>query len=488
MRKSKAEQYKESLTAKAEPETLTLREFATKLVDAGKHRTKEGREMNPTQEAVIFSNSFMDAYMGAAGAAKTSTLCAKGWLRSLFQPGSKGAVCRYDYNKLMMTTKERMEQMLAVLPPGTRMDRDKSPPETWVIKPIVAGPPSYIYFFGLKDPLGSIELDWAIVDEADEVEEKRIQELKMRMRNPLPGMEEGYDPYNISLAFNPPDVTHWLYTACLGLNSKGQKVADPWMKLHMPKYMENSRNLPRGYYEEKGKDLPEDLKMRLVMGQWGTVFPGDPVYRQFKWQAHVRMELLNNYNEYGTLYRLWDFGYNAPACIFVQLDEAGRLLALFEIIKAKVEIQDFAAFVKSETTRQFPHHRGEIRDYGDPAVKQHKDTGSTLAELVKQGIHMNYRTSRIEEGVRLIRTRLGLLLGGEPALQFDQHNCPILINAMKGGYRMNELGTEPKKDGYYEHPADAYRYGCINLLGGGETSSYAAGNLPTNVGYDGAYG
>lgn len=489
MRKSNVDRYQEAQSKDREPESLTLDEFAAKLVDIGKHKDKAQRILNPTQKSVIFSPHFMNAYMGAAGAAKTSSICATGFMRALFQPGSKGLVGRYDYNKLLMTTAVRMEEMLSILPPGTLVGRDKSPPMTWKIKPIVDGPLSTITFMGLKDPLGSIELDWAIVDEADEVEEKRIQELKMRMRNPVPGMEDGYDPYAIFLAFNPPDVTHWLYTACTGKDAKGRHVSEPWLHLFMPTFGENSRNLPRGYYEEKGKDLPEDLKLRLVMGQWGTVFPGTPVYGQFRWGVHVKRGLKDlTYDPDGILYRFWDFGYNNPACIFAQLSMQGHLRRYYELVGSKMEIQDFARAVKGETVREFPHQRERIVDFGDPAVRQKKDTGSTLAELMKAGIHINYRITLIDHGVRLIRTGLNQLINGEPVHQFDEHGVPTLISAYKGGYRMNELGTEPKKDGYYDHPADADRYGCVNLLDGGGPVNNDATNLPTNLGYNGEYG
>lgn len=492
MRKTKADKYRELQAAGREPETLTQEEFMAKLVDAGRHKDKAERALNPTQRKVLFSSDEINFYMGAAGAAKTSTICAAGWMRALFQPGSKGVVARHDYNKLLMTTKLVMEKMLSLLPPDTLLARDKSPPETWTIKPILEGDPSTIYFMGLKDEIVGFEIDWAVIDECNEVEQKRVLELLARMRNHIPGMPEDVDPTGIYLSCNPPDSSHWLYTAATGKNAKDQIVAKPWMTLYVPEYRENAKNLRKGYYEkleEKYANAP-DLRDRFIRGLWGTTFPGLPVYRQFSHQLHVRRDL--PFDPYSTLYRFWDFGYNNPACIFAQIDMEGRLLCLYEELKEKTIITDFAQHVKAVTARQFPGLRERIVDFGDPAVRQMKDTGSTLQDLQAEGITMRYKLSLVDHGVKLIRKLLGQMVNGEPAMQFDELGCPILINALKGGYRLedtlrqNQKDPQPKKDGFYDHPADAFRYGVINLLDDG-VSHEDVENLPTNLGYGGAY-
>lgn len=460
MRRSKLERLREKKVRKFNEERFDFWSFFALLVDLARHPPEE-RIINPTQKLFVISSAFVKAYMGAAGCAKTSTLCAAAWLRALLTPGSKGVVCRFNYNDLDQTTKLRMEEMLHVLPPGTRIERNKAPPERWIIQPAVEGDFSEITFMGLKDAPVGFEIDWAIVDEANEVPEAAIQSLKMRLRNPIPA-----NAYSIMMAFNPPDKTHWLYRACTGRDEKDRKIGDPWVELFTPQARENERNLPTGYYEDKAKDLPEDLRMRFVMGEWGGTFSGQPVYREFKYAVHVKENLIQSYDPYAPLFRFWDFGYNAPACLFGQLDEVGRLLIFNELIGKKEEIAAFADRVVAETNVKFPNHE-DIRDFGDPAVRQKKDTGSTLVELGKKKITMLYKISNIDEGVRLVRTRLELLIQGEAALQFDRDNCPVLISGFRGGYRLDNAGVKPHKDGYYEHAQDAFRYGCINLLGNG---------------------
>jgi hypothetical protein len=434
-----------------------------------------GGEYNPTQKRAIHSPERIWGYKGPAGCAKTSTLAAAGLIRALTQPGSKGFVSRNDYNDLMDTTMLRLQEMLNRLPKDVLLDRDKSPPMKWWIQPIMEGEPSQITFMGLKDDVVGVEANWWIIDEMNEVEENRIHQINARMR------AAGGD-YMIAGAFNPPDKHHWLYAACTGRDFQDRKIPgkDAWMKLFEPQSRENTRNLPDNYYELLAATLPEDQKQRFVEGEWGSTFEGQPVYREFKYGMHVFDRL--EYDPSSTLYRFWDFGYARPCCIWAQLDWEGRLNVLHEILGQNIEATAFARDVKTATLRRFPNAR-DIVDFGDPAVVQKKDTGSTLGMLHQEGIVMRYQTSTIEKGAQLIRQRLNLLIDGEPALKFDRRGVPILINSLKGGYHLDDHGIKPVKDGYYDHPADAFRYGILNMFGGG-VSKVGLGELPGNVSGD----
>ena len=480
MRKSALEKLTELKRKKQEPQQMSIEDLFLLLLDG--NRPKENRRALETQREFVYDPSRLKGYMGAAGSAKTSALCAAGWLRALLQPGSKGLVARANYNDLMDTTGLRMSEMLNRLPKGVLLDRDKSPPMKWYVQPVptlaadgtvIDDTPSAITFMGLQDGLGSYVFNWAIVDEADEVTESRVHEVNTRLRN-LGGN------YAVMMAFNPPDVTHWLYTACTGMDHTGRKVKEPWIKLFVSKPKENVRNLPPNYYDLLTKSLPLDMQTRLVHGQWGVVFEGQPVYREFKTELHVRDML--PYDPYAPLFRFWDFGYRHPYCCVAQQTFEGRLLVLREIVAADLEIQPFAAQVKSKCEQWF-HGAKEWHDYGDPAARQKKDTGSTLVELAKTGITMRWKISTIDEGLRTIRTWLERIIDGQPALQFDRAGCPMLIRALQGGYHTDDLG-KPVKDGYYDHSADAYRYGVVNTLGSVDHKTLL--NLPSSISYDAA--
>ena len=77
---------------------------------------------------------------------------------------------------------------------------------------------------------------------------------------------------------------------------------------------------------------------------------------------------------------------------------------------------------------------------------------------------MMYQPQSIRHGLKLLRTAFTEYTEDhEPLIQIDQSNCPIFVSALSGGYHMDELGEEPKKDGFYDHSVDTARYGIVGL-------------------------
>lgn len=477
MRKSGVEKYQDENDASQEKRVKTDLDGLYELLAGG--------PLGPTSKRFIYDQARIKAFKGPAGSAKSTALGIDILGRAMLQPGSKHLVSRYDYNDLIGTTAYTMEMALSRLPKGVLLDRDKSPPMRWWIRPAVpGGAPSQIWFMGLKDAMGSWEFNGAAVDEADEVDEKRVHEINTRLR--APGGN-----YVLNLAFNPPGKDHWLYTACTGRNAMEEHVRDPWMKLFEPEPRENAHNLPPGYYQELAKDLPPDMVARLVNGEWGSSFSGSPVYREFRQGWHTHDNLMKDYDRSSPLFRFWDFGYNRPACIWAQLDWQGRLLSLRELIGHQEEASAFARRAKAVTASEFPH-ASKLLDFGDPAVRQKKDTGQALAVLAREGILVRYKirgAGSVKLTLDLVRRLLATTVMGEPLLVFDRRHCPVLIDALKGGYRMTDDGTEPFKDGFYEHVADAFRYGCDNVFGSGTATGGGAGggnamqDLPDTLAY-----
>jgi hypothetical protein len=444
------------------------------LVDGG--RSPELRQVNPTQLKYILSTQRIKAYKGPAGCAKTSTGVADVLIHALLEPGSKYLIARQDYNDLLDTTMQRCEDMVALLPPGTLLDRNKSAPAKWYIRAAamkdddgrVIDEPSQITFMGLKDVPGSYEWNGAFVDEADEVDEKSIHWINSRLR-----WKRGHK--FIGLAFNPPDINHWLYTACTGMDGQGNKVREPWMQLFEPNPKENTRNLPSDYYEILTRDLPEDMRQRLVDGVWGSTFPGEAVVRQFRKQMHLRELAYAS----GTLFRFWDFGYNRPAVLFCQWHRDGRLQVMREFLGHHIEGSKFIEVVKAKTTEWFPGAQN-FMDYGDPAVAQKKDTGQMSAMLNNTGITIRYMHTPFDVSMALLRKKFESLIEGEPAIVIDSRYCPILSGGLAGGYHLKKDGVTPNKDGYYDHLVDALRYGVYNLCGAQANTTIS---IPQSIAY-----
>lgn len=420
-----------------------------------------GGDPLPTQRAYIESQANNKAFKGMAGVSKTSTLCASILLRALFQPDFMGAIGRYDYNKLLGTTYKRCEEMINRINPDLIIDRDKTPPLKWWIQQ-PGGGIAQIDFIGLKEYPGSYEWHRVAVDEADECELDVVEGLKSRLR--APNTDKAFDnDYGVDMVFNPPAETHWIYSACTGKTAQGKKVQEPTFTLFEPTPGENDANLPKNYYESNFAGLPPDLVDRLRWGKWGTTFPGEPVFaRSFYSNVHVKDRL--EYNEHNLLCRFWDFGFGHPACLWVSLDEQHRLRAHHEKLGENQEAKDFVAECLEITNTKFPRAY-QIIDIGDPAAKQKKDTGSTLQVLEGAGINLMYLDGMtIEEGLRRMRYLFGQLREGQPMIQVSRSGCPISVRMFQGGYHKHKSTGRPVKDGFYDHIADAWRYGVTNLF------------------------
>lgn len=417
-----------------------------------------GKRPRITQGKFIASSARNKAYKGMAGCAKTSTIVGSMIMRAFLQPGFKGAIGRFHYNDLLGTSMGRAQEMFDRVSATCIVGRDKTPPAKWMIQAF-DGSISTIDFIGLQDYPGGYEWHRIAVDEADECDLRTIQGLRSRLRAPsLPGVNPNY---GLDLAFNPPDETHWLYEACTGLTHDGKKSKEgKWLELFEPTEGENDENLPPNYYEENFKGMPEDMLTRLKHGKWGANFAGDPVYPQFSTHLHARDNI--HFNPDLGLMRFWDFGYRRPACIFVQMDEEFRIHVLAEILGENEEAKPFTERVKAFSNRNFSNAIGYL-DFGDPAAAQKKDTGSTLSILADAGIELIFIVSSIEEGTRRVRFLLESIIKGQPAIQVSRHNAPLTMRMLQGGYRL-AANHRPLKDGFYDHLADAFRYGIVNLF------------------------
>jgi phage terminase large subunit len=452
MRKTARDRYVESRAKAQQKRTTEIRDFDDLIA------LMLGGPAIPTQKRFIYAPDFACAYMGAAGGAKTTAGVVKVLFRLLTLPGSKGVIARANYNDLLDTTMKSAEKVLARLPPGILVDRDKSSPQKWWLKPIFDGDLSELTFMGLTDNLGSYEFDVGFIDEADEVESGRVDELRSRMRNqPYPG----FDKFSVNLAFNPPPVTHWLYTDCTGMNEQQVKVKEPTLTLFKSTPRENEKNLPPGYYDRLST-LPPIMYRRLVEGEWGASFAGTPVYApEFNYAVHVREK--SQYTPGDVVVRMWDFGMRRPACVFCSMDHRGRL-KVHQSVLGNNELAD--VFIKRMLMLHTMNFASapNVMDFGDPAAAQQKDTGSTLQVLHEAGIQLRFMRSKIGDGVDATKRLLTQLIEGKPAVEFDRAGCNILIDGMNGGYAKDANG-KPIKDGFYEHVMDAFRYGVINLYG-----------------------
>ena len=235
-------------------------------------------------------------------------------------------------------------------------------------------------------------------------------------------------------------------------------------------------------------DYPHDLSIWLQQYEKQfNVFTDKAVYPGFT-AAHVVNDL--KYDPAETLYRGWDFGGHVAAVVFFQV--VGRQVrVLREVIvmdfstpsKAKSIIVDPDNNVDDLARRVIDMTRGwygpdvRVRDFCDPqgahvSDMSRKSERSRIAVLNQYGIYPEYRFSNISEGIEIIRMHLRKGMDQEFGLVINGLDAPVLTDGLRGGISRRPPPTNQpfasdesiRKDGFYEHPHDAFRYGMVGVL------------------------
>lgn len=206
---------------------------------------------------------------------------------------------------------------------------------------------------------------------------------------------------------------------------------------------------------------------------------GIRVYPEFLEHIHAPMSLLPNPRK--VLYRAWDFGYHAPACLIASIDNKDRLLVLKEILGNQETTRPFTERVIAKCAEWYPNWSPGWQDFCDPAGQQVKSSESERNEKrdveILNGLSIyptwEYGWSR-KDGRALIHQLLVLRTDNTPSIYVDPHGCPTLVQGFLGKFVYPESKDGRVKDEPDEsnHPwADAQaalRYlatGLYNSLG-----------------------
>jgi len=167
--------------------------------------------------------------------------------------------------------------------------------------------------------------------------------------------------------------------------------------------------------------------------------------------------------KYTEIYEAWDFGYRRPAVLWGVIDVDDRLVIVGENLGFDIMLEEYIEHILRERERRFGRGK-EYISICDIAGQAVKDTGeSSIRILSNYGIHCRAKRVKIHEGIEDVRRLMRQREDGLYGLMVVRNECPILIEALRGGYRYKEKGDEVEKDGYYEHIADCLRYMVANL-------------------------
>ena len=298
---------------------------------------------------------------------------------------------------------------------------------------------------------------------------------------------------------NPPDTDHWWYQlaeeGCLRTvdpmhkefaKDEVARVFDffrgppPLIKELNGSYTpnplaENIQNLPGGYgyYLDMIAGKLEDHINVMVLGNYGFLKTGKPVYSEYNDRLHCPETGIIPIN--GLPIALgWDFGLQ-PSCIIGQLTSLGQLIILDELCANDTNVRAFAQnVVKPLLSRKYSGYeiefsyadpaggnRGEgegksaIRILNDDYVEQN-EFGDIITPLnmgfITEEAPTNDPTLRLD-AVKSFLTRL--VDGGLPAYVLNK-DCKLLRKGKMGGYRYKKL--QIRGDTRYNERPDKNEY------------------------------
>ena len=338
----------------------------------------------------------------------------------------------------------------------------------------------------------SLEINFAILDEFVEIPRAIVDALSARL-----GRYKQPDGTPVTIwgmwgSSNPSTEDNWWYDYLHGPSvRKGFK--DPLKQIeydatlealgedlnatyfHQPSGMdeeaENLENLPgnRRYYTNQIKGKSEAWIRQFVDAEWGFSVAGQAVVTSFRADLHVAKHRLQ-YNRHLPLIIGLDPGLTGSAMIIGQFDFDGRLKVFLELCQQGMGAERLLR------ERLFPALRYYFPDIEydnvivapDPSANNRTQTDEgTVVKVFKQYFRIAIETNnRFPLRLDAIDHYTSTLIEGFPALQIDPVGCPILIRALKGGWR---YAMDVKKDvlkggeaekNMYSHPGDGFGYLC----------------------------
>lgn len=372
------------------------------------------------------------------------------------QPGLQALIGREDFSNLH---KSGMVTFFKIVDPALIVHHDEQL-HAYQLRSAGSGSlPSTVWFSHVSDPdnLGSQEFAAILVIEAHEISEDAFRKLRNRAR-------QGQLPSFLILEGNPPSEGHWLAQ----MTRPNSPTYDPSITVFELPSTENWEFMTPAYRETL-ESMPPAWRRRYLLGQTGFLPSGTPVYPTFLETVHSRPTALIPDRP---LMRSWDFGWRRAGCIWAQRADSGQLLIHREWMPVETPESEFIDGVLLRT-REWYGPRACV-DYGDPAARNRDPEGvSTLQRLSGHGISLLWRQSTYAERVPLINERLSLLIRGEPAIVVNPTGCPVLTEALLGGYHYPEIKLDqkysqkheiPEHDPWFSHLANAFEYLCVNLF------------------------
>lgn len=458
----------------------------------------------PTAQKFHASDDFVRGLMGPLGSGKSVACCMEIIGRAMGQKAfygnpdypqgvrrSRWAIIRNTYPMLKSTTIKTWQDWI---PNSVAPINWGSPITCRWIQPCEDGTTIDLEVMFLAvdrpedvDKLLSLELTGGWINEAREISESTLTNLKGRTGRFPAKRDGGFNWSGVIMDTNPPDDDHWWYEKAEVIKPVGWSFfRQPGALIKVGKgghyktnpEAENVENHSLGY-EYWLRQVPgakaEWIKVYLE-GKYGYVADGKPVYPEFNPLIHISGGPLETYRGLPIILG-WDFGLT-PACIAAQVTPQGQLRWLREYVGTDIGIRQFAkTVVKPALATEFPGMR--IISVGDPAGRDKTQANEVtcMQELAAAGLETigartQDPTARREAVSGFLTT---LTPQGDPAFLVDP-SCTTIIKGFEGGFKYRRVMV-PGEARYmdtvdknkFSHPHEAGQYSALHISkpGGG---------------------
>lgn len=367
---------------------------------------------------------------GWMGAGKSRVLCEKAWWLARTYPGATFGLFRKIAASLPATTERTFWR--DVVDPSLIAKRNRS--ESWV--ELTNG--SRIYFLGLDpDPItgvpskvGSLDLAWAGVDEAVELNEADWIMLLGRLRDPrMPW-------HQLAAATNPGPPKHWLR---LRMMAHGEMIPVKSNKFLTKDYLALLASLP---------DTPQGR--RLGKGEWAGA-------EGLIWTL-PDSQVVEAPGPFKRVVAGIDWGFvHAFACEVVTQSGSGRIAVVDEVYERGKTLNQL---IPALHVLREQHHIDTF--YADPSEPAY------IAECRQAGLPMTEARNDVLPGINAVSEAIARGMSVAPS-------CAGLLNEIPGyTWISNRLGIQEKPIEINDDACDALRYAVFALTAANPDDPWAS--------------
>lgn len=312
----------------------------------------------------------------------------------------------------------------------------------------------------------SLELTFAILDEFVQIPRAIVDALSARCGRFPSKKDGGATNWGMWGSSNPDTEDNWWYDYLhKELPANARYFVQP---SGFSADAENLENLPGGqaYYTNQATGKKRDWIKQFLEAEWGFSVSGKPVAASFNSNIHISKKRLI-YNPGLKLVVGFDPGLAGSALIFGQEDLEGYLNVLGELVQSgygakRLISERLLPYLK----QNFPN--ADVVIAPDPAAANRSGADETpIINAFREKFAVSIeKNNRLPLRLDAIDHYTSTLVHGQPRLQVDAQMCPVLIRALRGGWRYavdakkDIVKTDEPEKNAYSHPGDAFGYLC----------------------------